>query len=116
MRFSIPYTWIRIMGITTLFLLGYIVVIGIFGNIDISPLLPEKLAAAIQDAWPKLPFFQTQTETDSNGEQVTYYTVPTRQFTPQELAEMRKAEAAQRKAALAKGTASTAPSTPSSAR
>jgi len=104
------------MGITTLFLLGYIVVIGIFGNVDVTPLLPEKLAASILDAWPKLPIFKQVSDTDSDSERITYYTVPTRIFTPQELAAMRKAEAAQRKAASAKEAASTVSATSSSAQ
>ena len=76
------------MGITTLFLFGYIVVIGIFGNVDISRFLPIKLATTLQEAWPQMPFF-TATQEPAHGGKVTYYTVPTRQFTPQELARMR---------------------------
>ncbi len=116
MRFSISPNWIRVMGISTLFLLGYIVLIGIFGNVDVTPLLPEKLAASIVDAWPKLPFFQQASTTDGDNERIIYYTVPTRIFTPQELAAMRKAEAAQKKIASAKEAASTASATSSSAQ
>ena len=90
MRFKISYNWYRLMGITGLFLLGYIVVIGIFGNVDISPLLPTQLASSIQTHWPDLPFFAVQKQRldDGNGQEI-YYTVPTRQLTPQEIAKLK---------------------------
>ena len=95
MRFSLPYSWYRVMGISGLFLTGYIVVIGIFGNVDVSPLLPVKLAASIQEAWPRLPFFTVETDSINGGKgEVIYYTVPTRQLTPQELARMGKTKPA----------------------
>ena len=90
MRFKIPYNWYRFMGITGLFLIGYIVVIGIFGNTDISPLLPMQLATSIQTHWPDLPFFTVQKQSIDDGkEQVIYYTVPTRQLTPKEIAALK---------------------------
>ena len=79
MRLLLPYNCYRVMGIATLFLLGYIIVIGIFGNVDISGLLPTKLAATIQSAWPQMPFFDVEKEpldSGKNGEQMIYYTVP----------------------------------------
>jgi hypothetical protein len=89
MRFTLPYNLYRIMGITTLFLLLYIVVIGIFGRVDITGLLPIKLAASIQQAWPEMPFFSTaKTVSDDGKEKEVYYTVPTRQLTPQEVAKL----------------------------
>src|SRR5258708_36396726 len=81
MRFSLPYHWCRVMGISGLFLAGYIVVIGVFGNVNISPLLPTKLAAFFQQAWPRLPFFCLREES-VNGGKVIYYTVSTRRLTP----------------------------------
>ena len=91
MRFSLPYGWYRFMGMTGLFLAGYIVVIGIFGNVDVSWLMPptDKIANAILEVWPRLPFFAVQKESinGGNGEEI-YYTVSTRQFTPQELLRM----------------------------
>ncbi len=90
MRFKIPYNWYRLMGITGLFLIGYIVVIGIFGNTDITPLLPMDYARSIQTHWPNLPFFKVQKQTiDDSNEQVIYYTVPTRQLTPKEIAALK---------------------------
>ncbi|MCE0483650.1 MAG: hypothetical protein LV479_05370 [Methylacidiphilales bacterium] len=89
MRFTIPYKWYRLMGIIGLSLLIYIIVIGIFGNVDISRFLPMKLAASIQDAWPRLPFFRTETESIDQGRgEIIYYTVPTRQFSSHEVAQM----------------------------
>ena len=86
MRFSLSYNWYRAMGITGLFLLLYIVVIGIFGRVDISGLLPVKFAATLQEAWPKMPFFSVEKEAVNGGKgEEIYYTVPTRQLTPQEI-------------------------------
>jgi len=89
MRFTLHYGWYRFMGITGLFLIGYIVVVGIFGNVDVSGLLPVKLAASIQAAWPQMPFFAVQKETINGGkDEETYYIVPTRQLTPREIAQL----------------------------
>lgn len=89
MRFSISYNWYRVMGITTLFLIVYIVVIGIFGDVDISGLLPIKLAENIQEVWSHMPFFDVEKEPTPDGKgQVIYYTVPTRQFSKAEIARM----------------------------
>jgi hypothetical protein len=86
MRFKLSYNWYRFMGISTICLLGYIVIIGIFGNTDISGFLPQETAKAIATRWPNLPFFKTQRQTLDDDQQETYFTVPTRQLTPQELA------------------------------
>ena len=87
MRFFLPYNCYRVMGITTGFLLLYIVVIGVFGRVDISGLLPVKLAAGIEAAWPRMPFFSVEKETVAGGKgEEIYYTVPSRQLTPQEVA------------------------------
>jgi hypothetical protein len=99
MRFSLPYNWYRIMGITGLFLLGYILVIGVFGNVDISGLLPVKLATSLREAWPQMPFFAVDKESEPGKGQEIYYTVPTRQLTPQELARMGKTNSATHPAA-----------------
>lgn len=91
MQFKIPYNYYRFMGITGLFLIGYIVLVGIFGNTDISPYLPMQLATSIETHWPELPFFAVQKRPmdDGKGEEV-YFTVPTRQLTPQEIAALEK--------------------------
>ncbi len=87
MRRTLPLAWYRFFGITSLCLLGYIVVIGIFGNVDISGLLPNRMALTIQYAWPQMPFFTVEREpvNGGRGEEIIY-TVPTRQLTPQEIA------------------------------
>ncbi len=77
------------MGITGLCLIGYIVVIGIFGNTDISPLLPNDFARTVQVHWPDMPFFKAQSRVLDDGEKETFYTVPTRQLTPQEIAALK---------------------------
>lgn len=89
MRFTLSYKWYRLMGIVGLSLLGYIIVIGVFGNVDISRFLPMKLATSIRSEWPKLPFFQVETESIDHGQgEIIYYTVPTRQLTKQEMAQL----------------------------
>lgn len=89
MRFSIPYNWYRAMGIATLFLMLYIVVIGIFGKVDISGLLPIKLATTLQEAWPRMPFFAVDKEPVQGGQgEEVYYTVTTRLFSQAEIARM----------------------------
>ena len=90
MRFTLPYGCYRFMGITGLFLIGYIVVIGIFGNVDISPLLPTQLASSIETHWPNLPIFKVEKDPVNGGkDQEIYYTVPTRQLTPKEIAALK---------------------------
>jgi len=79
----------RLWGITGLSIAAYTLVIGVFGNTDISGYLPVKLAASIQEHWPELPFFSVSKEISSDGKkQEIYYTVPTRQITAQELARL----------------------------
>jgi len=105
MRFTLPYNLYRFMGITGLFLVLYIVVFGVFGNVDVSGLLPIKLATEIQEAWPQMPFFTVQKEPVNGGHgQEIYYTVPTRQITPQELAQMEKGKPAAKSTATAPAT------------
>jgi hypothetical protein len=90
MRFKISYNWYRFMGITSICLLGYIVVIGIFGNTDITPLLPTDTAKSIAVHWPDMPFFKTAHQTIDDGTQTeTYYLVPTRQLTAKEIAALK---------------------------
>ncbi len=86
MRFTIPYNWYRAMGMTAMFAVLYMVVIGIFGKVDISHLMPVKLAKSIQESWPQLPFFEVESEMVNDGKQKEIrYTVPTRQLTPEEV-------------------------------
>ena len=90
MRFKLTYNWYRFMGITSICLIGYIVIIGIFGNTDISPLLPQETAKAIATHWPDMPFFKSVKRLSDDGkEEETFFRVPTRQLTPQEIAALK---------------------------
>ncbi len=67
----------------------------VFGKLDMSWIMPDtnEIARTFISVWPHMPFFAVQKEsvTGANGEadgEIIYYTVPTRQFTPQQLARM----------------------------
>jgi hypothetical protein len=116
MRFKISYNWYRFMGITGICLLGYIVVIGIFGNTDISRFLPIDMAKSIQTHWPDLPFFTVQQQPIDDGqEKEVYFTVPTRELTKQEIAKL-KATGPEPKSAPIPPTKSKDPTESSAAR
>jgi hypothetical protein len=73
----------------------YLLVFVVFGKIDMSWIMPDtsQIARTMVEVWPRMPFFAVQKETvgEARGKgegQVIYYTVPTRQLTPQELARM----------------------------
>ena len=69
----------------------YFLAFVVFGKVDVGWMMPdtEKFARELMWAWPKLPVFEVQKETTKDGKgQVIYYTVPTRQLTPQDLAQM----------------------------
>jgi len=90
MHFKLSYKWYRFMGITSICLIGYIVVIGIFGQTDISPLLPQETAKSIAVHWPDMPFFRSQQRLIDDGkQQETFFRVPTRQLTPKEIAALK---------------------------
>jgi len=83
----------RLWGLTGTALVLYFLVIVVFGKIDMSWIMPntDEIARTFISLWPRMPFFQVQKETvhfDGNTNEVIYYTVPTRQLTPQELAKM----------------------------
>ena len=65
------------------------VVIGILGTWISVRFLPTKLAASIETHWPKLPLFAVEKEPVDGGKgEEIYFTVPTRQLTPQEIARL----------------------------
>ncbi len=68
----------------------YFIVFVVLGNINVEPYVPtHRIASAIIEAWPHLPFFSVQEGTGADGtSRERYYTVTTRQFTPEELARM----------------------------
>jgi len=85
----------RLWGLTGTALVLYFVVFVLCGKLDMSWIMPNTrdIALTFMQVWPQMPFFAVQKEnvTDAQGQvqgEVIYYTVPTRQFTPQELARM----------------------------
>jgi len=81
----------RLWGLTGTALALYFLVFVVLGKLDVSWIMPptDKIANALLEVWPRLPFFAVQTESinGGNGREI-YYTVPTRQLTPQEIARM----------------------------
>ncbi len=79
----------RLWGLTGTALVLYLLVFVVFGKVDVGWLLPDtnRFARTLIAAWPKMPFFEVDKERVKGGEEV-YYTVPTRQFTAKELAQM----------------------------
>jgi hypothetical protein len=80
----------RLWGLTGTALVLYFLVFGVLGKIDMSWIMPNtsEIARAVITIWPRLPFFTAQKEPSDGGGQEILYTVPTRQFTPKELAQM----------------------------
>jgi hypothetical protein len=80
----------RLWGLTGTALVLYFLLFVVLGNIDVSGIYPaQKIANAILEVWPRLPFFAVQKETINGGNaQEVDYTVPTRQLTPLEIARM----------------------------
>jgi hypothetical protein len=79
----------RFWGLTgTTFVLYLIVFVGLAHITVPRALSTQRMAKAILQAWPRLPFFSVRQEIDANGQTQTYYTVPTRQITKAELARM----------------------------
>ena len=76
-------------GLTGTAVILYFLVVVVLGRIDMSWIMPntKEIARAIITIWPRMPFFQVDREQVKGGQEV-YYTVPTRQLTPQELARM----------------------------
>ena len=84
------FKWHRIVGIAALSLVAYILVVRVFGDMDVIWIFPhDKPGATLRMHWPNLPFFTVTKETAPDGKnQETYYTVPTRQLTSKELAQL----------------------------
>lgn len=81
----------RLWGLTGTAFVLYFLVFVVFGKLDVSWFMPDtnQIARSIVSIWPRMPFFSVQKETVNGGRvQEIYYTVPTRQLTPQELARM----------------------------
>jgi len=82
------FQWRRVTGIAVLFALGYFLLFGVLGNVDVSWLFPkDKPGTKLRAHWPSLPFFTMRQEPTPDGKgTIRYYTVPTRQLTAQEIA------------------------------
>jgi hypothetical protein len=77
--------------------LGFYLVFGVLlAKVNVGWLLPtDKMAGEVIVFWRDLPFFNVEKVPDANGNgEVTYYTVPTRQVTRQEMAQMMGTNAA----------------------
>jgi hypothetical protein len=68
----------------------YLLIFVVFGKLDVSWIMPDtnQIARTLIRAWPQMPFFTVQKQTAKSGDTTIYYTVPTHQFTPQELRQM----------------------------
>ena len=81
----------RVWGLTgTALVLGALFYF-VLGPLDASWLMPDtkQIAQDIIKVWPHMPFFAAQSVKDSNGNvREIDYTVPTHQFTRQEMAQM----------------------------
>jgi len=92
----------RLWGLTGTALVLYFLVFVVLGRINVSWIMPDtrQIARTMIEVWPEMPFFAAQKESVNGGKgEEIYYTVPTRQFTPQELARMGATNAAPHPAA-----------------
>ncbi len=85
----------RLWGLAGTAVVLYLLVFVVFGRLDMSWIMPNtnQLAVRLIDDWRTMPFFAVREENvrDANGQEegkYIYYTVPTRQFTAKELAQM----------------------------
>ena len=81
----------RLWGLTgTGFVLSFVVFV-VFGRINLSWIMPDtdRMARTLIEVWPRLPFFTLEKKPVNGGKaEEVYYTVPTRQLTPQEIVRM----------------------------
>ncbi len=82
----------RLWGLTGTAFVLYFLVFVVFGKVNVGWLMPDtnQIARTLFVVWPKMPFFTVDKEpvNDGKGGEEVYYTVPTRQITAQELAQM----------------------------
>jgi hypothetical protein len=81
----------RIWGLAGTALVLYFLVFVVFGKLDMSWIMPDtnQIARTFMSVWPRMPFFAVRQESIDGGKgREMYYTVPTRQLTPQEIARM----------------------------
>jgi hypothetical protein len=88
------FQWHRIIGLSALSVAAYFLFLGL-RQTDVSWFLPREIR---EFHWPDLsPFFVRREETHQGRAKETIYTVPTRQITPQELAEVKAASVSKTK-------------------
>ena len=81
----------RLWGLAGTALALYFLVFVVLGKLDMSWIMPstDQIARTIISVWPRMPFFVVQKESINGGKgREIYYTVPTRQFTKQEMTRM----------------------------
>ena len=81
----------HLWGLTGTGIVLYFVVFVVFGRVNVGGIMPDtnRIAQTLIEVWPKMPFFAMEKVPINGGKgQEIYYTVPTRQITPQELARM----------------------------
>jgi hypothetical protein len=83
-----PRTW----GLAGTAVALYFLIFVVLGRLDMSWIMPDtnQIARNFMSTWPHLPFFAVQKDAVEpvGGGQYIYYTVPTRQFTSRQLAQM----------------------------
>src|ERR1700742_5151332 len=79
------FRWQRVLGLATTAVVFYFVIFVVFGKTDVSWMLP-KVVKHFQ--WPDLPRFFVSTQKTSDGREEAIYTVPARQLTKDELAQL----------------------------
>lgn len=79
----------RLWGLVGTAALLYFLTFVVFGKLNMGWIMPDtnQLARSVMIAWQDLPFFTAKKETSEDGQYV-YYTVPTKQFTPQQMMQM----------------------------
>jgi hypothetical protein len=86
------FQWHRIIGLSALSVAAYFLFVGL-RQTDMTWFLPREIR---EFHWPDLPPFFVRREEMHHGQE-TIYTVPTRQITPQELAELKAASGSKTK-------------------
>jgi hypothetical protein len=80
------FRWHRILGISALSLAAYFVIFVVFGKTEVGW---RTSTGAPRFQWPNLPAFTVEKSSSLQSEdQETIYTVPSRQLTPRELAQI----------------------------
>jgi hypothetical protein len=87
--FKSPRAW----GLAGTAMVLYFLIFVVFGRLDMSWIMPDtsQIARTFMSTWPHLPFFavrQKDAVEPGDGGRYIYYTVPTRQFTARQLAQM----------------------------